>query len=96
MKLQHPLISKTNDTEMINIEVEYPSISIKGDGWSITILKEGLATVIHTYKEHDQSHTQTVLNQPTYKEVRAKVRDGGRAQLTDLERTIMDITKSIV
>ena len=96
MKLQHPLISNANDNEMLDIVIEKSHISITGEGWSITILKEGLATVCHTYKEHNQSHTKEVLNPPTQREVRAKVREGGRAQLTELERAIMDITKSIV
>lgn len=95
MKLQHPLTSNTNDTEMLDIQVEQSHISITGEGWSVTILKEGLATVIHTHRE-DSGDTKETLNQPTYKEVRAKVRNGGRAQLTDLERAVMDITKSIV
>lgn len=95
MKLQHPLISNTNDNETLDIVIEKSHISITGENWSITILKEGLATVIRTHREN-HSDSKTYLTQPTHREVRAKVREGGRTQLTDFERTIMDITKSIV
>lgn len=95
MKLQHPLTSNANDTEMLNIVVEESHISITGEDWSITIIKEGLATVIRTHREN-HSDSKTYLTQPTHREVRAKVREGGRTQLTDFERTIMDITKSVV
>ena len=94
MKLQHPLISNTNDNETLDIVIEKSHISITGENWSVTILKEGLATVIRTHREEDD--TKTVLSTPTQRQVRAKVREGGRTQLTDFERTIMDITKSIV
>ena len=81
---------------MLDLDIHEKYISITGEGWSITILKEGLASVIQTYCEHNQSNKKIVLNPPTQREVRAKVRNGGRTQLTDLERTIMDATKSLV
>jgi hypothetical protein len=88
MKLEHILINKTNDRETVNIETTQEYITVNGDGWSMTFTQKGLATqcVIHT-PEGDNTLN---LKAPTYREVRNKVRESGRAVLNNTEKTILD------
>lgn len=94
MKLEHILINNTDDRETVNIETTKEFVTLDGDGWAITIVQQGLTTqcVIHT-PEGDQTLN---LKTPTYREVRNKVRENGRAVLNNTEKTLLDSQGGLV
>lgn len=94
MKLEHILINKTNDRETVNIETTKEYIIIDGDGWSMTVTQQGLVTqgVIHTPEGEQTLNLKT----PTYREVRNKVRENGRAVLNNTEKTLLDSQGGLV
>ena len=94
MKLEHILINNTDDRETVTVETTKEYITIDGDGWSMIITQQGLVTrcVIHTPEEDKVLN----LKAPTYREVRNKVRENGRAVLNNTEKTILDSQGGLV
>ena len=94
MKLHQQLVSNTEEREEIKITTNENYISIDGDGWTMTLVQQGLVTqaIIHANDE------DTVINlkTPTHRDVRAKVKEKGRTPLNDLERAILNTFPSNV
>lgn len=89
MKLQIVITDeKTKEPTIADLSVNPSNLVIQGATWSIALVKEGLATKVVV--ENGSENTEVYLEEPSYKEVRAKVKNVGRTPLSQLERSIFD------
>ena len=89
MKLQIVITDEnTKEPTVADIAVNPSNVLIQGASWSVKLVKEGLATKVVV--DNGSESTEVYLEEPSYREVRAKVKNVGRTPLSQLERSIFD------